>query len=344
MRFLEEWWGGLPHAVFQHPLTKAGRPLDFRVLAQGEPDQPALLVTAGLHGVEGIAGLQLLTQWAMSRGLRDARDSGVTIVVVPTINLFGASRLRRVDEDGVDLNRNFVSDWAAALPTNAGYSELHSALVPCNWEKTTREEADARIREFIATRGFEAYKDALTGGQYAHSDGLFYGGIKPSWSNLTLRRVLRMWLSKATRVVHIDIHTGLGPFGVGEMLCPAYDGDLMLERAAQIWESEVKSPFKGESVSSAVSGHMAGGLIRLFPRAEITSIAIEFGTHPIERVIDAMRAEAVWNNMGCPDGADGEAIRREMLECFCPADPDWFRSCYEQFNQRMRQAIRALQT
>ena len=64
-----------------------------------------------------------------------------------------------------------------------------------------------------------AYQAAITRGQHNHADGLFFGGTTPTWSNQTLRKVLRTYAGNVPRVGWIDIHTGLGPSGVGERIC-----------------------------------------------------------------------------------------------------------------------------
>ncbi len=43
------------------------------------------------------------------------------------VNPYGFSHLRRVNEDNVDLNRNF-RDFAQPLPVNAAYAEVHALL------------------------------------------------------------------------------------------------------------------------------------------------------------------------------------------------------------------------
>ncbi len=44
---------------------------------------------------------------------------------------------------------------------------------------------------FVAEHGERALQQAISGGQYHHPQGLFYGGVGPTWSHATLRQVLR---------------------------------------------------------------------------------------------------------------------------------------------------------
>ncbi len=149
---------------------------------------------------------------------------GIAVLMLHALNPYGFSHLRRVNEDNVDLNRNFV-DFAAPLPVNPAYAEIHSLLLPATWPPST--ESEARLGAWVAQHGRQAYQAAVSSGQYAFPDGMFYGGSKPTWSNLTLRSVLREHAARRGRLGWIDFHTGLGPRGHGEKI---YAG---LENAAR---------------------------------------------------------------------------------------------------------------
>ena len=61
-------------------------------------------------------------------------------------------------------------------------------LLPATWPPPADNET--RLNAWIAQHGRKAYQAAVSGGQYQYSDGLFYGGSKPAWSNDVLRGVL----------------------------------------------------------------------------------------------------------------------------------------------------------
>jgi hypothetical protein len=60
-------------------------------------------------------------------------------------------------------------------------------------------------------------------GQYGHPQGLFFGGQAPTWSQQTLRQVLREHGRRARHIAWIDLHTGLGPNGHGELIFACRD-------------------------------------------------------------------------------------------------------------------------
>ena len=66
---------------------------------------------------------------------------------------------------------------------------------------------------YVATHGELALQAAVSGGQCEFPDGLFYGGVRPAWSNGILRQVLRAHGRNVRTLAWIDFHTGLGPRG-----------------------------------------------------------------------------------------------------------------------------------
>ena len=98
------------------------------------------------------------------------------MLFVHAVNPHGFSYGRRVNEDNVDLNRNF-RDFAEPPPVNAAYAEVHPLLLPATWPPP--QENEAGIGAWIAPHGERAFQAAVTGGQYAFPDGLFYGGARP---------------------------------------------------------------------------------------------------------------------------------------------------------------------
>jgi predicted deacylase len=79
------------------------------------------------------------------------------MILIHALNPYGFAWLRRVNEDNVDLNRNF-RNFSEPLASSAAYEAIHDALVPLDWEGPARLEADAAIQEHIQTRGLAAFQ------------------------------------------------------------------------------------------------------------------------------------------------------------------------------------------
>ena len=201
-----------------HPLPgRDGEVLAMDVALDGSPDAERLLViSSACHGVEGYCGSGVQVFAAHDAEWRTkAREAGVAVLYIHALNPHGFSWVRRVTHENVDLNRNF-QDFSQPLPVNEAYAELHPLLLPDTWPPGA--DNNAAIARFIEERGLTQYQAAVSQGQHAFADGLFFGGTEPTWSNQTLRKVLRTFGTRARHTAWIDLHTGLGPSGLGERI------------------------------------------------------------------------------------------------------------------------------
>ncbi len=176
-----------------------GEELAVDVARFGDLDAESLfIVISGTHGNEGFCGSGCQTGLS-GEGIVAARPQSVAVLLVHAVNPYGFSHTRRVTEDNVDLNRNF-QDFAKPLPENARYAEIHEALVPADWDGPARAKAEEALAAWRAANGMKAYQAVVAGGQYAFSDGLFFGGREPTWSNATFRAIVQRHGAAAKRV------------------------------------------------------------------------------------------------------------------------------------------------
>lgn len=175
----------------------------------GPKDAARVLVTmSATHGVEGFCGSGVQVGW-FDKNLHMEMEDGFALLAIHAINPHGFAWLRRVTEDNVDLNRNFI-DHNAPYPTNEGYDELHEAICPREWNDAAIAETGKVIEAYLAKHGARSLQSAISGGQYSHADGLFFGGHAHTWSHDTLLKIFADHLAKARHVAVIDYHTGLG--------------------------------------------------------------------------------------------------------------------------------------
>jgi Protein of unknown function (DUF2817) len=319
----------------------AGETLSLDVARFGAADaQSALLLIAGTHGVEGLAGSGCLVGLLEDR-LHEALPAAGCLMMLHAINPHGFAWLRRVTEDGVDLNRNFV-DFSKPLPSSQGYEELHDCLVPKAWEGEARQAADAALGAHVQKHGMAALQAAVSSGQYTRPGGLFYGGVRPTWSAQMLLRTLREVLPPTVRKLAVlDLHTGLGPPAYGELILDAADPKAR-ERAVRWYGTDVRDLSAGESVSARLTGTMARGIERARPELELTFIGLEFGTRPVMDVLTALRADHCLHSHGGGDGAAAPAIRRQMREAFYTDTAPWQAAVYGRTADLAFRALRGL--
>jgi hypothetical protein len=328
-----------PHV---HPLLgRDGEALALDVVRDGPADAAAvLIVSSACHGVEGFCGSGVqVTMLRDAAWRRAAHDAGVTVLYLHGLNPYGFSWWRRTTHENVDLNRNF-HDFSQPLPANAGYDALATAIVPATWPPTAENETV--LQRFAATHGERALQAALSGGQHTHPQGIFYGGVNPTWSNATLRQVLRDHGRRCERLGWIDLHTGLGPSGHGEKIFAGPDDAATIARARAWWGDDVTSIYDGSSTSSKLTGLMWLSAWQECPQAEITAMALEYGTLPLAQVFGALRAEQWLENHPETLASTREAIKRQMRDAFYTDTPEWKHAIVEQGMAAGRQAVAGL--
>lgn len=326
-----------------------GEELSCDVAFDGAPDADRLLIlSSGCHGVEGHCGSGVQVFALHDAEWREkARSAGVAVLYVHALNPHGFSFGRRVTQENVDLNRNFV-DFTQPLPVNAAYAELHALLVPDTWPPTA--ENQAAVHAWIEKNGIGAYQTAVSGGQYQFEDGLFFGGKAPTWSHRMIRAVLRRHTRRTRRLAWIDLHTGLGPNGIGERIFACRDDKIAYERANAWWgngagqtdAAPVTSIYDGSSTSALLRGLMWDAVYDECPQAEYTGIAMEYGTVPVLDVLSALRGDH-WLHRHPEAPADlSDAIRRRTLEAFYTDTDAWRGQIVSQARQAMFQAADGL--
>lgn len=312
-------------ALFQyrHPHAKGphGEELFIDVAVCGSGDT-TLLAVAGTHGVEGYAGSAVLTGW-----LREGTPNvpGLRQVFVHALNPYGFAWDRRVTEDNVDLNRNFI-DHSAPYPENPGYNELREAICPALWTEASVAATRRRLDAYAAAHGPMALQQAMSGGQYADPLGIFFGGHAPTWSSRALRGIFAGLGTHARDIAVIDYHTGLGPWGYGEVIAPVSGNDDSFRRAAAwIGANEVTSPDLGTSTSAPLVGVNINGMREAARGARVTMVALEYGVKPLIDTLDALRADNWLHARGGFDSPQWRAIKQQIRDAFYGDAPDWKR-------------------
>ncbi|MEI8325614.1 MAG: M14 family metallopeptidase, partial [Betaproteobacteria bacterium] len=272
-----------------------------------------------------------------------AAAAGVAVLYIHALNPYGFSHIRRVTHENVDINRNF-QDFSQPLPQNPAYRRLHGLLLPDQWPPSAEHEA--ALAAAAGGSDIKALQAVVSKGQHEFADGLFFGGTTPTWSNETLRQVLRDHGSKAQRVAWIDLHTGLGPSGVGERICACRDDPEALARARAWWGSggatPVTSIYDGSSSSPLLTGLMWNSMYQECAQAEYTGIALEYGTQPMERVMMALRAEQWLQLHPQAPQEQAQAIKQELLDVFYTDTDAWKTQIIEQARASLAQAVQGL--
>jgi hypothetical protein len=297
-----------------------------------------LVMISGTHGVEGFCGSGAQVDW-LRRG--EAAPAGVAVLLIHAINPYGFAWLRRVNEDNVDLNRNWI-DFTAPLPANPGYDAIAAAAVPTEWTESAQHESARALAAFAGEHGPMGLQQAISGGQYAHPGGVFYGGVAPTWSRRTQAAIFGEYLARARRVGIIDYHTGLGPWGFGEQIITDRPGSPGYLRARAWYGAAVTCPSAGDSTSADIKGDGLAAAPELAPHAEVTGMALEVGVQSLPQTLGALRADAWLHAHGDPASPQGREIKRQVRDAFFGDADDWKGMVAGQSLLAVRQAFKGL--
>ena len=279
-----------------------------------------LVVSSGTHGIEGYAGSGIQNH-LIDQGLPQRLPADTRLIMVHGINPHGFAWQRRVNEDNIDLNRNFI-DHTQPHPSHQAYDDIADLLEPREWTAASPSTLSLAFQELIQQRGQRWFQTALTAGQYSHPYGQFYGGVEPAWSNQLIREFVRKQLTGIEKILFIDIHTALGKFGEGECIVEVAPNSAEFHQAQALWGSRVLSTVSGDSQSAQVSGSMLSG-VRQELGAPLLGTGLEFGTLPSNEVILALVADQWLHRYGQIDSPLGRAIKARMMEVFCPDSDEW---------------------
>jgi hypothetical protein len=162
-----------------------------------------------------------------------------TLVFVHALNPFGFKHDRRVNEQNIDLNRNFLSseEWSQVKnmdPNYARHIDLKDVINPNSrpfpyiWMNDIYTLATSGF--YMLKYGRAAIKTALVSGNYINPTGYSYGGMTHAQSTRNLINLLIEQLDlphQAEKLVLIDVHTGLGPSGVDTLLDVGFSQDTV---------------------------------------------------------------------------------------------------------------------
>jgi ribosomal protein S18 acetylase RimI-like enzyme len=308
---------------YRHPLTgPAGEPLFLDTARVGTPEaRRVLFIAAGTHGIEGFCGSGIQT-FLLRNQVTEKLPADIALVLVHGVNPWGFAWSRRVNEDNVDLNRNFL-DHTQPHPENPDYDRLNTVLNPAVLEDGNVAEFITAVQHFEQERGAEAVYRSLSGGQYRHPQGLQYGGCTPVWSNRVVRALWSQHASGVELAVFIDLHSGLGPRGFGLVLQTAPGDSVDARLAAEWWPEVVRAEPAQGGDAALVSGLIGPAFSAAQSPGAGVGIVLEFGTVEMTEVMLAVQADNWLQHHGDRDSVKGRQIAARMRAAFFVDADDW---------------------
>ncbi len=306
-----------------HPIAAPGPngealSIDSAYLGSPTPRQ-LLVITSGVHGVEGYAGSALQQLWLAEFAGELPADTGV--LLVHALNPFGFAHDRRANEHNVDLNRNALAVFPG--PANPAYRSLDSWLNP---PSPAPRFDDFVWRAILLLRhGRAALTQAIAAGQYEFPQGLFYGGCEREPSLVIFAGLLAAArFAGVQRVWHLDLHTGLGRTGRYQLLLeepPATREFAHLTRG--FGAQAVKSDHASNATHYSAYGILPALTRGVFANALTLAATLEFGTLGPAKLLRILRAENRVHHYGARRSGDAARIRAQLRAALAPRDPAW---------------------
>ena len=307
------------------------------VATLGPDDAPTLVVSSGLHGVEGFFGSAIQLAMLDKYDTHIAKD--IRWVFIHAINPFGFAKVRRFNEDNVDLNRNFLLPGSQYTGAPADYDQLNSLLNPAT--KPSRYEPFLLKAIWTIVRyGLRALQKSIAEGQYEYPHGIFYGGSKSSRAMEAIQENCEQWMGASPKVLHVDFHSGLGAFGEYKLMLNELAGSERCQWYRNVFGHNLVEA-QDDSAYRA-TGTMGRWLQHRFADRDYRFVTAEFGTYGPLRVVTAIRAENRAHQFAAAQSQCYQVAKRELMECFCPADVSWRRKTVAAGLDILKQAVSGL--
>lgn len=304
----------------------------------GNP-QRVLVVSSGLHGVEGFFGSAVQLAWLQEWSSQSA--PAMKCVLLHGLNPFGFAWLRRFDENNVDLNRNFLLTGQKFEGSPPGYAVLDKPLNPRR-PPTRWEPFKVKALWAIARHGMPALPQTVASGQYEFPHGLFFGGTAPSRTHQLLDKHFGRWLRGAQHVVHIDFHTGLGRKGLYKLLLDYPPSELQRTHLATWFGADSFETCESNDVAYHTRGGFGQWCVARYPHIDYLFVCAEFGTYRPIQMLAGLRAENQAHQWGELSASSTIRAKHRLKELFCPKAKTWRSQVLDQGIDIVDRAIHGL--
>jgi hypothetical protein len=299
-----------------------------------EPKQTdnLIIVSTAQHGIEGYVGSAMLKIF-MDEFAPRILSENTGLLLVHAINPWGMKYGRKVNENGVDLNRNFILGNSFDKSVNPDFPKMRHFLAPDYAARAFGIENlffVGRTIKALISEGVSSISNAALLGQYVDPRAMYYGGEGQEEETKLMLDLFREALDKYQNVIHLDQHSGYGP---------RYLMSLTIVPSEPLSSPELSAKFNYPLVLKAdntefyeTHGDMTASLYELrnveYPGRHVFATAFEFGTYgdSLLQRIHSLRtmifeSQCYWH--GAVDEATKAKVRHEFRELYFPAETRW---------------------
>jgi len=291
-----------------------------------------LIVSTAQHGIEGYVGSAMLKIF-MDEFAPSIQFENTGLLLIHSINPWGMKNHRKVNENGVDLNRNFPIQGNFDTSINPDFKKLKRLLAPADpihsFAIETLLFAGRTLKALIA-EGVASLTHAALLGQYIDPKAMYYGGARYEEETSFLTNLFREALERYQTIIHLDMHSGYGPRYLMSIVTVPQELRSSVELSRQFNYPLILKGDRSEFYATA--GDMTSYLYEIqaqeFPGKHVFACAFEFGTYGDSllarvRSLRAMifESQAYWH--GARQQGTKEKVLHEFKELYFPAEQKW---------------------
>ena len=292
-----------------------------------------VLITTGLHGVEGFIGAAMLDLFI--KEYLPVLDPEITgILFVHAVNPWGMANFRRFNRGNVDLNRNFFENPDEFdVVFNESYLKLDRVLNPRRPLRTFWQEDPIFILNVInnlARFGIRSLREAVMYGQQSNPAGLYFTGREYQPETTWVRNLIDTVFTSYGEVLHLDIHTGYGPSDQMSLVASPSESRSSEKLMNEFYYPLVVKADPEEFYS--MQGDMIDWIYQYrqsaFPGIKYFGAACEFGTYGDGTLMETKSLRTmIYINQADQQGTISpeveSRIHAEFVEMYFPNSPTW---------------------
>ncbi len=301
-----------------------------------------IVITSGVHGIEGFTG-SALQKAIMNLFFVETVPLKTSLLFVHSVNPYGHKNFRRVNENNVDLNRNFLlnQDQFDTL-SNTSYAKIEAFL---NSKSRYQSKLLEKTRFVLSTLkvlknyGIKSFRQAILQGQYQFEKGIFFGGKNYQAQKDLIDTLIEKHMLQYKKVILIDIHTGYGYRGKLHLIgMDTYPDETVYEDLQALYpDDRIEKADAGQGDFYKINGAMFDYIYhKLTPKnIRVLPVAWEFGTNDNIKTLKSIeslriiRAENQAFHYGCKDDESSQKIKDAYRNLFYPDSDSWQRNILE---------------
>ncbi|WP_232225529.1 M14 family metallopeptidase [Oceanobacillus manasiensis] len=319
----------------------------IRADATSEKDKVALL-SSGEHGIEGYAGAACIHLF-VEEYIQQLQPETTGICLVHAINPWGMRNFRRVTENNIDLNRNYIEEEGPLpIDVNKKYEKEKELFLPNGKIKDITSEQSRLFKTLtkaLAKEGYANMKHAKSMGQYEFERGVYYGGKALEENAQYVRSLQKDLLEQYNQIVHMDWHTALGPSNELTMVVPPYEEQSEDELKSRYPLKNIMK-FSDKKVVGDSNQHFYQIQEKHYPDKKLFSALFEFGTFGDDKKAElrelmtiVLENQLYWE--GAEKNSNRNFILNEFREMFYPNDEVWQSDVMKEARKAMRVVLGA---